>query len=133
LRSAKQPLGKLVRMTLKLYYWKEWYRRVLSFQQQLHMNLEGNEDVEEQEQEEHQLLNVELVQSKELPDNRAYLDGGSTVTALKTSKYLHGIKTALGGIKISCNAGMVSTNQIGTYKNLNMWYIPENCKNLLDA
>jgi hypothetical protein len=45
-------------------------------QAQLHMNLEGNKDVEEQEhQEGHQLLNVTMVQGGALPDNRAYLDG----------------------------------------------------------
>ncbi len=53
-----------------------------------------------------------------LPDNRAYLDGCSTVTAFKTDKYLREIKTVPGGIKINCNVGVVSTNQMGTYGNL---------------
>jgi hypothetical protein len=44
-------------------------------QAQLHMNLERNEEVEEQEQERHQLLNVALIQGGALPNNRAYLGG----------------------------------------------------------
>jgi hypothetical protein len=79
-------------------------------QAQLHMNLERNEEVEEQEQEEHQLLNVTLIQGRALPNNRAYLDGCSTVTPFKTNKYLQEIKTMPGGIKINCNAGAVFTN-----------------------
>jgi hypothetical protein len=100
-------------------------------QAQLHMNLEGNEDVEEQEhQEDHQLLNVTMVQGGALPDNRAYLDGCSTVTAFKTDKYLHEIKTVPRGIKINCNAGAVLTNHMGTYRNLKVWYIPDGIANI---
>jgi hypothetical protein len=99
-------------------------------QAQLHMNLEGNKDVEEQEhQEGHQLLNMTMVQGGALPNNRAYLDGCSTVTAFKMDKYLRKIKTVPGGIKINCNAGVVSTNQMGTYGNLKVW----DCEHLLDA
>jgi hypothetical protein len=100
-------------------------------QVQLHMNLEGNEDVEKQEhQEGHQLLNVTMVQGGALPNNRAYLDGCSTVTAFKTDKYLHEIKTLPGGIKINCNTGAVPTNQMGTYRNLKVWYIPDGIVNI---
>ncbi len=100
-------------------------------QAQLHINLESNEDVEEQEhQKGHQLLNVTMVQGGALPDNRAYLDGCSTVTAFKTDKYLHEIKTVPGGIKINCNAGAVLTNQIGKYENLKVWYIPDGIANI---
>jgi hypothetical protein len=74
------------------------------------MKVEGNKEVQEQEQEGHQLLNVTLAQGRALPDNRAYLNGCSTVTAFKTNKYLRKIKTVPGGIKINCNAGAVSTN-----------------------
>jgi hypothetical protein len=74
------------------------------------MNIEGNEEVEEQEQEGHQLLNVTLVQGGALPDNRAYLNGCLTVTAFKTNKYLQKIKTVPGRIKINCNTGAVSIN-----------------------
>jgi hypothetical protein len=41
-----------------------------------------------------------MVQGEALPDNRAYLDGCSAVTAFKTDKYLKGIKTARNGIKM---------------------------------
>jgi hypothetical protein len=64
-----------------------------------------------------------LVQGRALPDNRAYLDGCSTVMAFKTNKHLQKIKTMPGGIKINCNAGAVSTNRMGTYGNLKVWYI----------
>ncbi len=97
----------------------------------LHMNLECSEDVEEQEhQEGHQLLNWTMVQGGALPDNRAYLDGCSMVTAFKMDKYLREIKTVPGGIKINCNAGVVSTNQMGTYRNLKVWYIPDGITNI---
>ncbi len=100
-------------------------------QAQLHMNLEGSEDVEEQEhQEGHQLLNVTMVQGGALPDNRAYLNGCSTVMAFKTDKYLREIKTVPGGIKINCNMGAVSINQMGTYGNLKVWYIPDGIANI---
>jgi hypothetical protein len=74
------------------------------------MNLERNEEVEEQEQEGHQLLNVALVQGRALPNNRAYLNGCLVMMAFKTNKYLREIKTMPGGIKINCNAGAISTN-----------------------
>jgi hypothetical protein len=99
-------------------------------QAQLHMNLERNEEVEEQEQEGHQLLNVALVQGGALPNNRAYLNECSMVTAFKTNKYLQEIKTLPGGIKINCNAGAVSTNQMGMSRNLKVWYIPDGIVNI---
>jgi hypothetical protein len=94
------------------------------------MNVEGNKEVEEQEQEGHQLLNVTLAQGGLLPENRAYLDGCLTVTAFKMNKYLQEIKTVPGGIKINCNAGAVSTNLMGTYGNLKVWYIPDRIANI---
>jgi hypothetical protein len=99
-------------------------------QAQLHMNLERNEEVEEQEQEGHQLLNVVLVQGGALPDNRAYLNGCLTVTAFKMNKYLQEIKTMPGGIKINCNSGAVSINRMGMYRNLKVWYIPDGIANI---
>jgi hypothetical protein len=45
-------------------------------------------------------------------------------------KYLHEIKTVPGGIKINCNAGAVLTNQMGTYGNLKVWYIPDGIPNI---
>jgi hypothetical protein len=95
------------------------------------MNFKGSKDVEEQEhQEGHQLLNVTMVQGGALPNNRAYLNGCSTVTAFKTDKYLREIKTMPGDIKINCNVGVVSTNQMGTYGNLKVWYIPDGIANI---
>jgi hypothetical protein len=52
-------------------------------QQQLHMNLDAQDEVEEVQEEGHQLLNVTFAQGAALPENRAYLDGCSTVTAFK--------------------------------------------------
>ena len=55
------------------------------------MTVKENEEAEEEQEGQsqgHQLLNVTLAQGGALPDNRAYLDGYSTVTAFKTDKYL---------------------------------------------
>jgi hypothetical protein len=56
-------------------------------QAQLHMNLETGQDEEEVSptKEDHQLLHVSLAQGGELPDNGAYLDRCSTVTAFKSN------------------------------------------------
>ncbi len=54
----------------------------------------------------HQLLNVSLLQGDALPDNRAYLDGCSTVTTFKMDKYLKNIRMVARGIRINCNAGV---------------------------
>jgi hypothetical protein len=93
-------------------------------QAQLHMHIEGEGEEPEEQQEGHQLLNVSMVQGEALPDNKAYLDGCFTVTAFKTVKYLTGIKTVQNGIRINCNAGAVMTNKIGSFGQLNVWYIP---------
>jgi hypothetical protein len=50
--------------------------------------------------------------------------------AFKTDKYLREIKTVPEGIKINCNTGAVSTNQMGTYGNLKVWYIPDKIANI---
>ena len=84
-------------------------------QVQLHMHIEAEGEKPEEQQEGHQLLNMIMVQREALPNNRAYLDGYSTVTAFKTDKYLDGIKTVRNGIKINCNAGAVTTNKMGSY------------------
>jgi hypothetical protein len=52
------------------------------------------------------------------------------VTAFKTDKYLKGIKTVQSGIKINCNAGAVSTNRVGTYGKLKVWYHPGGIANI---
>jgi hypothetical protein len=52
------------------------------------------------------------------------------VTAFKTNKYLKEIRTVLGGIKINCNARAVTTNKIGKYRGLKVWYIPDGIVNI---
>jgi hypothetical protein len=100
-------------------------------QAQLHMNIKVQEDGnQEQPEEGHQLLSVTLAQEGALPDNRAYLDGCSTVTAFKSGKYLKGIKAVQGGIKINCNTGAVVTNKRGTYEGLKVWYLPDGIANI---
>ena len=100
-------------------------------QAQLHMNIKAQEDGnQEQPKEGHQLLNVTLVQGGVLPDNRAYLNGCSTVTTFKSGKYLKGIKAVQGGIKINCNTGAVVTNKRGTYEGLKVWYLPDGIANI---
>ena len=55
----------------------------------------------------------------------AYLDRYSMVTAFKTDKYLKGIRALDYGITINCNTGAITTNQMGNYENLNVWYLPK--------
>ncbi len=99
-------------------------------QAQLHMSLKEQGKTEDQQEEGHQPLNVMLAQGGNLPENRAYLDGCSMVTAFKTDKYLKGIKTLPSGIKINCNAGAVSTNRMGTSGKLKVWYLPGGIANI---
>ena len=73
---------------------------------------------------------MSIVQREALPDNRAYLDQCSTVTAFKTDKYLTGVKTVRNGIKINCNAGAVTTNEMWLFGRLNVWYIPNGIANI---
>jgi hypothetical protein len=87
------------------------------------MNVQGKDNAKELE-EGHQLLNMSLMQGEALSNNRAYLDGCSTVTAFKTNKYLKNLETLEQGIKINCSAGVVTTYQKGTYGWLNVWYVP---------
>jgi hypothetical protein len=83
-----------------------------------------------QDEEGHQLLNITLAQGGALPDNRAYLDECSTVTAIKNDKYLKGVKKVREGIKINCNAGLVTSNLKGNYGRLKVWYVPEGIANI---
>ncbi len=94
------------------------------------MNLEYAEGTEEKQEEAHQLMHVTLAQGTALPDNRAYLDGSSTIAAFKSKKYLKGIKKQDAGIKINCNAGTVMTDLMGKYGSINGWYIPEGITNI---
>ncbi len=102
-------------------------------QAQLHMNIEAQEEQgrkEQEAQEGHQMLHVTQAQGGALPDNRAYLDGCSTVTAFKSDKHLKNIKTVRGGVKINCNAGTVTTNLRGTYGGVKVWYLPNRIVNI---
>ena len=95
------------------------------------MHIEADGDEGEGPQEGHQLLNVSMLQGDGLPDNRAYLDGCSTVTAFKADKYLQGLKTVRNRLKINCNAGAVTTNEQGRFGKLRVWYIPNGIANIL--
>ncbi len=101
-------------------------------QSQLHMNLEAQEEpTQEPTKEAQQLFNVTLAQGGELPDNRVYLDGCSTVTTFKNDKFLTSIKTEARGVKINCNVGAISTNKRGEYRNLKVWYLPDGIANII--
>jgi hypothetical protein len=89
------------------------------------MNLAYGEGRDEQQNEADQMIHVMLAQGEELPDNRAYLNGCSTVTAFKCKKYLKEVKRRDAGIKINCNVGAVTSSLIGKYSLINAWYIPE--------
>jgi hypothetical protein len=78
-------------------------------------DLTSEQQAQQELQEGHQLLNVSLVQGDVLPDNRAYLDGCSMVTAFKADKYLKGIRMLPHGIKINCNSGAVVTNKMNSF------------------
>jgi hypothetical protein len=96
------------------------------------MNLEAQEEFTQEPAEEvQQLFNVTLVQGGELPDNRVYLDGCSTVTAFKNDKFLKSINTEARGVKINCNAGAISTNKRGKYGNLKALYLPDGIANII--
>jgi hypothetical protein len=99
-------------------------------QAQLHMNLKGQGDTKEQQEEGRQLLNGMLAQGGNLPKNQAYLDRYSMVMAFKMDKYFNGIRTLLSGIKINCNEGAVSMNHMGTYGKLKIWYLPGGIANI---
>ncbi len=72
-----------------------------------------------------------LLKGGSLPDNQAYLDGCSTVIGFKMDKYLKDVKTLPSGIKINCNAGAVSTKQMGRYGRMKCWYLPNGIANII--
>jgi hypothetical protein len=84
----------------------------------------------EEQHEGHQLLNVSFIRGETLPNNRAYLEGCSTVTAFKMDKYLKDVRTVPGGININRNAETVTTNKVGKYGGLSVWYIPNRIANI---
>ena len=71
-----------------------------------------------------------MLQADELPDNRAYLDGCSTVTAFKSKQYLENIRSVKRGVKINCNSGVMRTNEVGDYGIMNVWNIPDGIANI---
>jgi hypothetical protein len=100
-------------------------------QGQLHISLQVQDNARgSQEEEGHQLLNVMLAHGGALHDNRAYLDGCSTVMAFKNNKYLKGVKKVREGIKINCNTGLVTINLKGNYGRLKVWYMSEGIANI---
>ena len=60
-------------------------------------------------------IQVAMMQGKELPRNRAYIENCSTVTALKTAKYIRNIKAHKKGMQVNCNVGSIKTNLKGEY------------------
>ncbi|KAL3796182.1 hypothetical protein ACHAW5_005865 [Stephanodiscus triporus] len=64
----------------------------------------GGGGEQEAAEDAHQLLNVTLTQGGELPGDRVYLDGCSTITAFKNKKYLKNIRMEERGVCINCNA-----------------------------
>ena len=62
------------------------------------MHIEADGEGSKEQQKGDQLLNVSMLQGDAILNNRAYLDGCSTVTAFKSDKYLKGIKTVGNGI-----------------------------------
>jgi hypothetical protein len=99
-------------------------------QAQLHMHIVAEGEGGKEQQEGHQLLTMSMLQGDVLPNNRAYLDRCLTVTAFKSDKYLKGIKMVQNRIKINCNAGAVTTNEMGFFGRLNIWYIPNGIANI---
>ena len=71
-------------------------------QSQLQMNIIVEDEAANEENEDKKEkgsfmgIQVAMLQEKELPSNRAYLDNCSTVTAFKTAKYIRNIKTKKG-------------------------------------
>jgi len=63
---------------------------------------ESQEDATKEQagEEGHQMMHVTFSQGGELPDDRAYLDGCSTVTTFKNKKFLENLRQVKGGIKI---------------------------------
>ena len=81
-------------------HWSNMYPLLLAEKQsQIQMNIfvedeaadEGNED--EKEKCGFMGIQAAMLQGKELPSNRAYLDNCSTVTSSKTAKYIRNINT----------------------------------------
>ena len=96
------------------------------------MNQEAQEDTTEEQaaKEGHQMIHISFSQGGELPDDQAYLDGCSTVTAFKNKKFLENLHQVKGEIKINCNAGAVTTDVKGEFRGLSIWYLPDRNANI---
>ena len=75
-------------------------------------------------------IQVVMLQGKELPSNRAYLDNCSTVIAFKTAKYIRNIKAQKKGMQVNCNAGSIKTTRNWEYGQVESWYMPEGIANI---
>jgi hypothetical protein len=60
-----------------------------------------------------------------------YLDRCSTVTVIKSKKYLENLRTMNWGVKINCNSRVMRTYQVRDYGLNNFWYIPKGIANIL--
>ena len=70
-------------------------------------------------------IQVAMLQGKEIPRNRSYLDNCSTVAAFKTAKYIRNIKTQKKVMQVNCNSGSIKTNRKGQYRRVEVWYMPK--------
>ena len=114
-------------------HWVSKCSKLSSKQQaQLHMAVEDKEGEEQGggTQTGHQLLHISMLQADNLPDNRGYFDGCSTVTAFKSKKHIKNIHTVKHGIKINCNSEVMNTNQQGDYGGVMAWYTSDGIANI---
>jgi hypothetical protein len=59
-----------------------------------------------------------------------YLDNCSTIMAFANKDLLDNIQIMEKGMKVSCNAGTVRTDQQGTYGKIKTWYLPDGIVNI---
>jgi hypothetical protein len=52
------------------------------------------------------------------------------MTRSTEKKYLKGVKKVREGIKINCNAGLVTSDLKGNYGRLKVWYMPKGIANI---
>ncbi len=52
------------------------------------------------------------------------------MTAFKNKKFLENLRQVKGGIKINCNAGVVTTDVKGEFGGLSVWYLPDGIVNI---
>ncbi len=96
----------------------------------MHQEVQEDAGKEQTGEEGHQLMHITFSQDGELPDDQAYLDGCSTVTAFKNKMFLNNLHQVEAGIKINCNAGAVTTYVKGEFGGLSVWYLPDGIVNI---